>query len=267
MVAPRNVNLISATASLAEPLERTHPERVWTQSLSVASLDGSRPPVLADTGSDISLIDQAQVPASAKVDEQTKWTVTWVDEQSLTIPTVKLGVITPWRNKIHCLGVVKRIRHGVEFLLGRDILWGCPTPTPLCCLTASAGESSLTSSDRDTASVTTVPPSAKSSIRPRATLRNPPQTHSRPSPQISQPDGHQKAPPSSCRNITNYRCRACNIRGHFERWSKCPSKLAAAAISTDLRGLAPLIETGITVPNHARDTEGSCSPGSPLSFV
>ncbi|XP_066963655.1 uncharacterized protein [Macrobrachium rosenbergii] len=137
VVAPRHVNLISATASLAELPERTHPER---------------------------------------------WTVTWVDEQSLTIPTVKLRVITPWSNKIHRLGVVKRIRHGVEFLLGQDILWGCPTPTPLCCLTASVSESSVTSSDRDTSSVTAVPPSAKPSIRPRATLSNPHRTHSRPSP-------------------------------------------------------------------------------------
>ncbi|XP_066958318.1 uncharacterized protein [Macrobrachium rosenbergii] len=75
VVAPRHVN-ISATASLAELPERTHPERVWTQSVSVASLDGSSPPVhlptTANTGSDISLIDWAQVPASAKVDEHTK---------------------------------------------------------------------------------------------------------------------------------------------------------------------------------------------------
>ncbi|XP_066941082.1 uncharacterized protein [Macrobrachium rosenbergii] len=173
MVAPRHVNLISATASLAEPPERTHPERVWTKSVSVASQDGSSPPVhlptTANTGSDITLIDRAQVPASAKVDEPTKWTVTWVDEQSLTIPTIELRVITPWSNKIHRLGIIKRI-------------W--------------------------------------------------------PSPQISRPDSHQKTTPSSSRNLANYRCRTCSIRGHSEKWSKCPSKLATAAISKEPRGLA-----------------------------
>ncbi|XP_066963704.1 uncharacterized protein [Macrobrachium rosenbergii] len=91
---------------------------------------------------------------------------------------------------------------------------------------------------RDTASVTTVPPLTQSSVSPKANRTHQHRTQSRPSPQISRPDGHQRITPSSRRDRTHYRCRTCNIRGHSKRWSKCPSRLAAAANSTEPRGPA-----------------------------
>ncbi|XP_066963445.1 mucin-16-like [Macrobrachium rosenbergii] len=192
-----HVNLISATASLAEPPERTPPEMVWTQSISMASLDGSSPPVhlptTANTGSDISLIDM-----------------------------------------------------------------------PKCQPVTS--EPSLTFCDRDTASVTAVPPSAKPSICPREILHNPHLNHSRPSPQISQPDDHQKTPPSSRRDIANYRCRTCNIRGSSERWSKCPGKLAAAAISTEPRGPALSSRQKLLSQITPGTLRALASPGSPSTL-
>ncbi|XP_066969188.1 uncharacterized protein [Macrobrachium rosenbergii] len=84
--------------------------------------------------------------------------------------------------------------------------------------------------------VTVVQPSAEPFIHIRATAPNPPHPHSRPSLQISLPDSHQRITPSSQRDLAHYRCRTCNVRGHSERWSKCPSKLAAAANPTEPRG-------------------------------
>ncbi|XP_066988203.1 protein enabled homolog [Macrobrachium rosenbergii] len=97
-----------------------------------------------------------------------------------------------------------------------------------------------TNNHLDTAfvTVTAVQPSAKPSIRIRGTAPNPPRPHSRPSPQISRPDGHQRITPSSQGDLAHYRCRTCNVRGHSERWSKCPSRLGAAANSTEPRGPA-----------------------------
>ncbi|XP_066967472.1 uncharacterized protein [Macrobrachium rosenbergii] len=104
---PRHVNLTSATSSMAVLPERSHPERVWTQSVSVALLDGSSLPVslpaTVDTGSDISLMDRTQVPTSATVDEKTRWTMTWVEDHSKTIPTVELRVTAPWGTQSHRL--------------------------------------------------------------------------------------------------------------------------------------------------------------------
>lgn len=93
--------------AVAVPPNMSHPEWVWTLSVSVVN-----------TGSDISLIDRAQVPASTTVDKKTRWMMTWIEEQTKTIPTVELQVTTPWGTQPHRLGMVNKIRHGVESLLG-----------------------------------------------------------------------------------------------------------------------------------------------------
>ncbi|XP_066941422.1 uncharacterized protein [Macrobrachium rosenbergii] len=187
VVKPRHMNMISATASLAEPSERTHPER------------------------------------------------------SLTIPTVELRVITPWSNKAHRLGVIKRIRHGVEFLLGRNILWGCPTPTPHCCLTASTSTSSATSSDRDTAFVTAVPPSAE---------RNPPHSPARPSLQITPgtPRGLDLPGPPSALSDTNLLPVPLASTGQCQ----APPILAGCSLPSVLPEPGPEL---VPVPDHEHDSD------------
>ncbi|XP_066969197.1 uncharacterized protein [Macrobrachium rosenbergii] len=142
---------------MAVPPEMSHLERVWTQSISLAPLDGSSLPVdlpkTVDTGSDISLIEWAQVPTSVTVDEKTREA----------------------------------------------------TPNP---------------PERDTATVTGVPPSAQPSIHQGVPWKEHSPTHSRPSPQSARKDGHQKSPPSPRRAITRYRCRTYNMRGHSENWAR-----------------------------------------------
>ncbi|XP_066963247.1 uncharacterized protein [Macrobrachium rosenbergii] len=128
-------------------------------------------------------------------------------------------------------------------------------PQPLCCLTTSA------------ASVTAVPPSAKPSIRPRATLSKPHPTTTRPNPRNTPLDSPHKTPPPPRRDPTKYRYRICNLRGHSERWSKCPSKLAAAAtISTDPRGPA-LSSKQESLPQITPGTPRGLAPPDPPSAL
>ncbi|XP_066969713.1 uncharacterized protein [Macrobrachium rosenbergii] len=115
--------------------------------------------------------------------------------------------------------MVSKIRHGVEFLLGRDLLWGCPSPMSLCCLATSTREA-LT----PTHLTRTPPPSALLSAHQGVQWKGHSPCNSRPSPQSSQKDGHQKLPALPRREIARYCCKTCNVTGHLANWTRCPSK-------------------------------------------
>ncbi|XP_066963210.1 nematocyst expressed protein 3-like [Macrobrachium rosenbergii] len=79
-------------------------------------------------------------------------------------------------------------------------------------------------------------------------------------------DGYPRITPSFQRDRTNYRCRPCNVRGHSERWAKCPSRLAAAANSTKLRDpVLPLRQDSLSnlMPGTPR---GLDPPGPPSAL-
>ncbi|XP_066947123.1 protein enabled homolog [Macrobrachium rosenbergii] len=127
-------------------------------------------------------------------------------------PTAGSSGDYPLSEQVHRLGVVCLL--GTEWSsVCRDIPLGCPTPTPTLLPDCFRASTSSTTPDLGTALVTAVPLSADT---------NPPHSPARPSPWVLRPDGQPRITPSFKRERTNYRCRPCNVRGHSERWAKCP---------------------------------------------
>ncbi|XP_066955270.1 uncharacterized protein [Macrobrachium rosenbergii] len=92
--ATKFVNLISTSFSVARLQKILHPKRLDKHFISVVPLNGSSLPVtlpvMVDIAADFSLISRAQVPASATIDEQTRWEVKWIGGHTKTVLTVKL---------------------------------------------------------------------------------------------------------------------------------------------------------------------------------
>ncbi|XP_066967831.1 uncharacterized protein [Macrobrachium rosenbergii] len=119
----------------------------------------------------------------------------WIEGHTTTILTVKLQVTTPWGTLPHRLSMVSGIQPGVDFLLGRDLLWGSPSPTPLRSHTTS---STVGSPYQGTATLTGVPPQEEEppSTHRSGQQKGHTQSNSRPSPPSPRKNSQQRGPPS-----------------------------------------------------------------------
>ncbi|XP_066956250.1 uncharacterized protein [Macrobrachium rosenbergii] len=163
----------------------------------------------------------------------------------------------------HRLGVMNNIRHGVAFLLGQDLLWGCPSPMLLCCLATSTREATPKPPDRDTFTATGMPPSALPSTHQDVRRKEHSPCNSRPRPRSSQKDSHPKLPCSPRREIARYCCKACNVTGHSANWARCPSKqnVADTTPRTIPRGSALYLRQESLSPITSGTPRGFAPPG------
>ncbi|XP_066964326.1 uncharacterized protein [Macrobrachium rosenbergii] len=146
---------------------------------------------------------------------------------------------------------------------------GCPSPIPFCCLATSTREATPKPPDWDTATVTGVPLSAQPSVHQGVHWKGHSPTNSRPSPQSSQKDAHQKSPPSPRREIRNHQylvislCKTSNVTGHSANWARCPSKQTTmdSTSRTTPRGSALHPRQESLSPTTSGTPRGFATPG------
>ncbi|XP_068215119.1 uncharacterized protein [Palaemon carinicauda] len=130
----------SSPAALSISIREAPKRQPAVVEITVALSEGDDSPqsvrALQDTGADVSLILWYQVPIGAKVQQDNRMTVRWIEGVTKDLPTVELRVTTPQLSKRCRLGVVSNLGHeGYDLLLGQDLLRGIQH-VPLRCMKA-----------------------------------------------------------------------------------------------------------------------------------
>ncbi|XP_068229084.1 uncharacterized protein [Palaemon carinicauda] len=130
----------SSPAALSISIREAPKRQPAVGEITVALPEGDGSPqsvrALQDTGADVSLILWHQLPIGAKVQQDNRMTVRWIEGVTKDLPTVELRVTTPQLSKRCRLGVVSDLGHeGYDLLLGQDLLRGIQR-VPLRCMKA-----------------------------------------------------------------------------------------------------------------------------------